>query len=72
MSDITCPECGEPCNVVTADNGIGSYEYWGAPGFDSQPFPASDCCEAEIEDAELPEPDYESLRDEDHFYHEER
>ena len=71
MSDIICPECKEPCTVVTADNGIGSYEYWGATGFDSHPYPASNCCEAEIDEAELPEPHFDEP-DEDHFYYEER
>lgn len=68
---ITCPGCGEECSVVTADNGIGAGEYWGATFYDSRPFPASNCCEVEIPEADLPdnEPDYEAMRnDRDDYY----
>jgi hypothetical protein len=50
MQEITCDACGDPCNVVTIDNGIGFYEYWGATGFDSQICDVSDCCEADFTD----------------------
>ena len=63
-----CPGCQEECSIVTADNGIGAYEYWGAPGFDSQPFPASNCCEVDMSawlntHGDDNEPDYEAMRD---------
>jgi len=41
-----CTECGEECNVILADFGIGSYEYWGAKSVDKQIEAVSDCCEA--------------------------
>lgn len=41
-----CSACKEPCTVKIIDNGIGSYEYWGAKGRDIQLEAVSDCCEA--------------------------
>jgi hypothetical protein len=41
-----CTECGQKCNVIIVDFGIGSYEYWGSRGVDSQIEVVSDCCEA--------------------------
>ena len=46
----TCPSCGCKCEVRGMDNGIGSYEFWGFRGYDSNIVPVSMCCEAEIED----------------------
>lgn len=55
-----CPECGIPCEAKECDDGIGPYEYWGRQGHDSRPYMGSDCCEAQLDDAEFPEPpDYE-------------
>lgn len=45
-----CESCGNPCGVGIVDYGIGPYEFWGAPGFDSQPAAVSDCCEAPARD----------------------
>jgi len=45
-----CTKCYEACNVVVADFGIGSYEYWGATGTDIQIEVFSDCCEAPVLD----------------------
>jgi len=45
--DPTCKGCGEPCNIVEVDFGIGAYEYWGAPGVDKQIAEVSDCCETD-------------------------
>ncbi len=45
----TCKECGEECLYYQGDDGIGSYEFWGAKGFDSQPVVLSKCCDAEVE-----------------------
>ena len=50
LQEITCTACGQPCTVVTIDNGIGPYEYWGATGFDSQLYDVSNCCEADYND----------------------
>jgi len=49
-----CACCLKECNVVTVDEGIGQYEYWGALGVDIRLVDVSDCCEAELLD-ELPE-----------------
>jgi hypothetical protein len=49
-----CPECKQPCTAHWEDVGIGYYEYWGAPGSDVQWVCLSDCCEAQILDADLP------------------
>ena len=32
------------------DFGVGLYEFWGAPGVDSQPEVVSNCCEAAVID----------------------
>lgn len=53
---IICKECNKECRVITVDFGIGSYEYWGAPGYDSRPADVTDCCEADWEDTGTPEP----------------
>ncbi len=53
-----CTACGDACTAVTEDHGIGSYEYWGATGYDSRIETLSNCCDAEITDEPLPvEPD---------------
>jgi hypothetical protein len=61
-----CGCCGEPCSTKTIDEGIGSYEYWGAKGVDSRKANVSQCCEAELfndpyltTSYEFSEPDYE-------------
>jgi hypothetical protein len=41
-----CGACNEPCQVVTSDQGIGSYEFWGATGVDTDIQTLSDCCDA--------------------------
>jgi hypothetical protein len=43
-----CTCCGQPCDVVTVDHGIGSYEYWGARGVHHDYHPGSSCCEADV------------------------
>jgi len=48
-----CPDCGEECQVIVVDQGIGHYEYWGAKCYDSRPEVVSDCCEAFIEGIEI-------------------
>lgn len=51
-----CSDCGKECVAGYIDEGIGSYEYWGAKGVDIRLSEVSDCCEAEVLD-EPPEGD---------------
>ncbi len=56
-----CEGCGEVCTVKVIDEGIGSYEFWGARGCQVLLVPVSDCCEAPCyeergEDGELTGP----------------
>ncbi len=61
-----CEECDKECIVKVVDNGIGAYEFWGAPGNDVQLDVESECCNAGIYDDagveitldDIPEPDY--------------
>ena len=39
-----CSECKELCDTEELDFGIGSYEFWGAPGCDSNIQEVSTCC----------------------------
>lgn len=41
-----CSDCQQPCECRIIDEGIGSYEYWGAVGHDSRPTLVSSCCGA--------------------------
>lgn len=43
-----CTACGCTCHPIKGDNGIGSYEFWGARGFDSRVSWDSDCCDAPV------------------------
>ena len=43
-----CADCGLECESVTEDDGIGAYEYWGAPGNDVRLVEVSPCCGAEV------------------------
>ena len=45
-----CSECGEICKVITIDEGIGDYEYWGARGTHHDYVQVSDCCHATAEE----------------------
>ena len=51
MKEYVCPECGKPCDAKQCDDGIGPVEFWGAKSHDSRPYTGSDCCDAELEDA---------------------
>ena len=74
-----CSCCGQECEVKVVDNGIGSYEFWGAKGYDSRPEAVSECCEADVfadEDCHIPldltdfeddRGDYEYDRRKDHL-----
>jgi len=55
--DYICPECKKPCNAIKCDSGLGTVEFWGAKSTDSHPYTGSDCCEAELEDANAFEDD---------------
>jgi hypothetical protein len=46
--DLWCGECKGPTEVQKVDFGIGSYEFWGQKGFDSQIAWVSTCCEADV------------------------
>ena len=43
-----CLECHQECDIITVDNGIGAYEFWGFPGFDTNLVEVSSCCETEF------------------------
>ena len=43
-----CGECGEECNAIIGDFGIGAYEYWGCRGVDIRLAAVSNCCEADV------------------------
>jgi hypothetical protein len=60
-----CTECGQECNVIIIDFGIGAYEYWGATGIDSQIDAVSDCCEAPAVDRSGHEITVQQLKDND-------
>ena len=45
--EYKCSDCGEIANIIQEDIGIGHYEFWGAPGFDSQIITITDCCSSE-------------------------
>ena len=47
-----CVECGQECTPIAVDNGIGSYDYWGATGVHTQIDIESDCCNADVVDNE--------------------
>jgi hypothetical protein len=51
-----CSACDKECEEVVVDFGIGAYEYWGAPGYDSRPALVSNCCEADCYHPEDIEP----------------
>lgn len=45
-----CSDCSKESTAKVVDNGIGSYEYWGANCVDTQLEVVSECCEAECSD----------------------
>ncbi len=48
--DGVCEECGEPCEVVAIDEGIGLYEYGSISGVHHEWVWVSLCCEASVVD----------------------
>ena len=45
---LYCGECGKECDWQTLDYGIGSYEFWGARGVDTNLHTVSVCCEGDL------------------------
>jgi len=45
-----CTFCNEECAVDVVDEGIGSYEYWGAKGVDIRLVEVSACCGEDVTD----------------------
>ena len=43
--DLLCEECGGPTESITADFGIGAYEYWGYCGVHRDVRTVSACCD---------------------------
>jgi len=43
-----CTDCGQECEVIEFDDGIGPYEYWGQIGNQVCMVEASDCCLAAV------------------------
>jgi hypothetical protein len=39
-----CSLCHKECHCKVVNEGIGAYEYWGAPCYDQQPVVISSCC----------------------------
>ena len=60
-----CKSCLLPAKVRKVDEGIGPYEYWGAPGWHSDIRYLSECCDDENHDTGAPEAHkiYEKLED---------
>lgn len=47
-----CPGCGRNVVAVELDAGIGSYEFWGARGYDSCPYWACPKCDMDLSEVE--------------------
>ncbi len=45
-----CGSCKEECDAHVIDDGIGHYEFWGRPGFDSKDVAVSSCCDYAVFD----------------------
>ena len=43
-----CANCGEDCQSITIDQGIGHCEYWGFVGNHRDVVEVSPCCECEV------------------------
>lgn len=53
MKAFICPACGELCDAKECDDGAGMTEFCGVPSLDIRLYTGSDCCEAELEGANL-------------------
>ena len=69
-----CKGCGEEARLIKIDVGIGSYEYWGCRGNDSQIEVVTECCEDDFElgpnesiDDHFEPVDYEDYEDDRDF-----
>ena len=47
---MICSSCGHECEVVTVDNGIGPYEFWGQRGVHHDYAAGSNCCGEPVEE----------------------
>ena len=47
-----CSDCGNPCEPIVIDTGIGGYEFWGQRGIDSHKEVLSNCCQASVKNEE--------------------
>ena len=47
---MICSHCGHECELIEVDNGIGSYEFWGARGVHHEYETVSSCCEEPVEE----------------------
>ena len=47
---MICSHCGHECDLIEVDNGIGSYEFWGARGVHHDYDAVSDCCGEPVEE----------------------
>ena len=56
--DGWCECCGNECQGIEVDNGIGSYEFWGCKGTHRQIDIESHCCNSHVLDHD-PNPDEE-------------
>ena len=50
MPKTICSDCGEECEAVECDNGIGPYEYGSISAVHHDFYTGSDCCGAEVEE----------------------
>lgn len=44
---VWCKECKKEARTVERDFGIGSYEFWGATGVDSNVLEVTECCDGD-------------------------
>lgn len=43
--NVFCSFCRNKCDFKIVNEGIGHYEYWGAPGYDEKLAVVSTCCQ---------------------------
>jgi len=63
--NFLCPACNQPCRIIALDNSFdyaGTHCTYGQSGIHypaGYGSPVTDCCEADVPDAEINEPDYD-------------
>lgn len=57
---VVCADCGEPARIVMRDFGIGSYEFWGSKGYDSDERFVTECCDVEWDKCAVFDPEDET------------